>query len=227
MLTALRDRCIKLSWAFFGLCARALGSGASKHAGQDLTQVILREILANVHLRPGQRVLDAGCGGGRIVNELADRGYTAVGIDFVPRFSDNTRGHFALADIRRLPFHDRTFDVVVCFSVMQYVGGQEAIRAVLGELARVVKDGGQVFLGEVIQRRGYFNTHIAGSAMPLFSKALLLAYLNSPLYQYCHVDAGIWAAMVKDAGFTCTVVDETPEMPYHAHMKHYVLKKAP
>jgi len=49
-------------------------SGAAVHGEADLVDALLRE-------RGGRRVLDAGCGTGRVAIELAARGYDVVGTD--------------------------------------------------------------------------------------------------------------------------------------------------
>src|SRR5690349_1971791 len=56
-------------------------SGASVHGEADLVEA----------LAPGPRVLDAGCGTGRVAIELAARGFTATGIDIDGRMLDAAR----------------------------------------------------------------------------------------------------------------------------------------
>ena len=226
MLKTMRTKLIKWSWALFGAVAKKMSNSSSTHAGKDLNHIIWQEVCSNMSFPQGATILDAGCGGGHLVQCLAESGCHAVGVDFVPRFIGNTHGDFVLADVRNLPFRDKTFDAIVCYSVMQYLGGAEVAQLVLHELARLVKDSGQVLLGEVIQCRGYFNRHILSSDLSWVRKLLLLAYLNSPLYQYYFINTASWVGMFQAAGFTCQVADESPEMPYHANMKHYILTKA-
>lgn len=54
--------------------ARLAAAGQSIHGEADLVDALLRE-------QGGRRVLDAGCGTGRVAIELAARGYDVVGVD--------------------------------------------------------------------------------------------------------------------------------------------------
>lgn len=54
--------------------ARLAAAGQSVHGEADLVEALLRE-------HGGRRVLDAGCGTGRVAIELAARGYDVVGVD--------------------------------------------------------------------------------------------------------------------------------------------------
>jgi ubiquinone/menaquinone biosynthesis C-methylase UbiE len=88
----------------------------------------------------GNRVLDAGCGGGAYVDWLARRGLEAVGIDRHQRFlqmacDKGFAGAYVQADIVHLPFADKTFDCAYCFDVLEHVDDGLAI----SELGRVTK----------------------------------------------------------------------------------------
>jgi 2-polyprenyl-3-methyl-5-hydroxy-6-metoxy-1,4-benzoquinol methylase len=97
-------------------------------------------------LVPGKRVLDAGCGTGYGSNILARAGadeVVAVDIDgpTVERARNAAENVVTLcvADLHRLSFDDASFDVVVCFEVLEHV---EEPETVLDELARVLQPGG-------------------------------------------------------------------------------------
>jgi ubiquinone/menaquinone biosynthesis C-methylase UbiE len=97
-------------------------------------------------LDPNARVLDLGCGRGGIVERLATQGHW-VGIDpdlrslRTHRVPTLPRGQ-ALA--HRLPFADRTFDLVVSSWVFEHLPDP---KAVFDEVARVLRPGGRlVFL---------------------------------------------------------------------------------
>ncbi len=69
----------------------------------------------------GARVLDIGCGDGRLSNRIRNWVHSIVGIDLSER--DLRRAHgrkllddvakFAVADASRLPFQDRSFDLAL------------------------------------------------------------------------------------------------------------------
>lgn len=80
-------------------------------------------------LWPGLAVLDAGCGNGRFVNEVAETGGEVIGIDLgfgVLSAFEHTRTlpnvHIVQGDLLRLPFADRTFDRIFSIGVLMHTG---------------------------------------------------------------------------------------------------------
>lgn len=88
------------------------------------------------------RLLDAGCGGGATLVELADLG-TAVGLEPSPisRAKALARGAAQIIDgsLEALPFGDGAFDLALVLDVLEHL--PERSRA-LAELHRVVRPGG-------------------------------------------------------------------------------------
>jgi SAM-dependent methyltransferase len=129
--------------------------------GTDREVAFLVEALG---LRPGQRVLDVGCGPGRHAHALARLGVEVVGVDVSRRFVDlATAGAppgatFVLGDARDLPF-DAEFDAALslCEGAFGLQGGPAAAahggdplpgdQAVLAGMARAVRPGGAVVVG--------------------------------------------------------------------------------
>ena len=95
-------------------------------------------------------VLDLGCGFGRHLLALRERGLEAVGMDRSEGLlglarqleGGALRGRLVRGDFRALPFRERSFDaVVMLFSSFGYFSDAENAR-VLGECARVLRPGG-------------------------------------------------------------------------------------
>jgi len=105
------------------------------------------------HLRPGQRLLDAGCGPGTITVDLAARvapGHVtgldaAAGIIAQANALAANRGldtvDFVVGDVHALRFDDATFDVVHAHQVLQHLGDP---LVALRELRRVCRPDGVV-----------------------------------------------------------------------------------
>jgi len=108
---------------------------------------------ALLELKPGDAVLDVGCGPASDVFDLeAIVGPTgrAVGVDVSTTMieearrraaASGSRAEFQLSPVESLPFADRTFDAVRAERVLIHVA--DAARAV-AEIARVTKPGGRV-----------------------------------------------------------------------------------
>ena len=115
------------------------------------------------------RVLDAGCGDGINMAVLCDlldaRGHAAavVGSDYnslrLSRAADGGRFPVLEADLRKLPFPDGAFDLVLCSHVLEHI--REDVAA-MRELARVAAPSGLVVVavpneGCVL---GYLRNHL-------------------------------------------------------------------
>ena len=111
------------------------------------------------HLEPGMRVLDFGCGPGRISIGLAKAVEPGElhGIDMeesqveLARAAATVGGHdnatFHVGDVTDLPFEDESFDVAHCHALLNHV---PETQTVLAEVKRVLKPGGIVSAREWI-----------------------------------------------------------------------------
>lgn len=96
----------------------------------------------------GGRVLEIGCGTGRLTKWIAPHCEWIAGIDLEPRFSIKAREMsrdqttFLLADGLDLCFADQAFDAVVAMEVIEHV--QDAY-SFIKEALRVLKDQGVFF----------------------------------------------------------------------------------
>src|SRR3954447_26887015 len=109
------------------------------------------------HLRPGQELLDVGCGPGTITVDLAARVAPGrvVGIDVSPAPLDEARAaadragvdvEFAVGDVYALAAPDDSVDVVHAHQVLQHLTDPVAA---LREMARVCRAGGVIAVRDV------------------------------------------------------------------------------
>jgi SAM-dependent methyltransferase len=109
------------------------------------------------HVRPGQSLLDVGCGPGSITLDFArllspglvtgidlDAGQVAAAEAEAQR-SAVRNARFVAADVGALPFADGSFDVVFCHTVFMHLSNPEAA---MRELFRVCKPGGLIGVRE-------------------------------------------------------------------------------
>ncbi|WP_149827530.1 methyltransferase domain-containing protein [Streptomyces tailanensis] len=97
---------------------------------------------------PGRTAVDVGCGAGRAVAELAERGVKAIGVDPSERMIAVSRGRWPEADFRiaeayELPLADASVDGYRADKVFHELAEPE--RA-LGEARRVLGSGGRIVL---------------------------------------------------------------------------------
>jgi ubiquinone biosynthesis O-methyltransferase len=106
---------------------------------------------------PGQAVLDLGCGGGFMSEELASRGASVIGVDVsrgaIAIATRHAAGRglpirYLVASGEDLPLPSRSVDCVVCVDVLEHV---RSLDHVLDEIRRVLRPGG-IFLFDTINR---------------------------------------------------------------------------
>lgn len=135
--------------------ARDLAARLERRAKAE-DEVAARETyLGLLDVATGERVLDVGCGSGAVTREIARRVGSrglAVGVDPSPALLAvarelaqeaglGDRVEFREGNALRLPFPDRSFDVVVCVTVLSHVPRGEAA---IPELVRVLRPGGRL-----------------------------------------------------------------------------------
>jgi len=125
--------------------------------------------LTGLDLRGWERVLDVGCGDGKITAEIAERvpNGSVVGIDPSTAMIEFAREHFVtdhanldfvVADATRLSYRD-TFDFIVSFNALHWIPDQaaalqcirEAMRPTGRSLLQLVSRGARKSLEDVIE----------------------------------------------------------------------------
>jgi SAM-dependent methyltransferase len=107
---------------------------------------IVRAELDRLALPGNARVLDAGCGSGRQLQELKDYGEVS-GIELDPDAAavaaSRGLGEVRVGRLEQLPWEDGTFDLITCLDVIEHTPDD---RVTLAELRRVARPGGRLLV---------------------------------------------------------------------------------
>lgn len=106
----------------------------------------------------GQRVLDAGCGGGRNLTYFLKEKWAVYGLDqnveavtavqglSKELFPQNSIANFKQESLENLSFETNFFDLVICNAVLHFAKNPAHFEAMLGAIWGVLKPGGHLFV---------------------------------------------------------------------------------
>nr|WP_221376462.1 class I SAM-dependent methyltransferase [Actinoplanes polyasparticus] len=127
----------------------------------------------------GARVLDAGCGTGRLGGYLAAAGHEVVGVDLDPALiaeaqANHPDARWLVGDLSELDLPER-FDVIVSAgNVMTFVAPSTRVE-ILRRFVRHLGDGGRLVVGFGAGRGYAFDDFLADAASAGLTSDLLLA----------------------------------------------------
>jgi len=115
--------------------------------------IYLFDQLLRGNIRPGMRVLDAGCGSGRNLIYLLREGYEVFASDQNPAAIELTRAiaptlpanNLRVEPIEAISYPDASFDLVLCSAVLHFSRDDAHFNAMLHNLWRMLKPGGLLF----------------------------------------------------------------------------------
>lgn len=124
--------------------------GIRRNLSQSIWHKHRFRVIRNLLPKAGTKVLDVGCHAGTFTEEIAkalpeaevfaidiDRAAIAYAKKKRPKF------HFQVAAAERLPFPNKTFDLVTCLEVLEHV---KHPKKALAEMRRCLKDNGWMVL---------------------------------------------------------------------------------
>lgn len=138
-----------------------------------------RETLARLRLRPGDRLLDVGCGTGVLLYRLHQThpGLHLSGVDAVPEMLKIASAKLPPSVTlqhgwaEQLPFESEQFDVLVSCNMFHYV--HEPVEALL-EMRRVLHPGGMLFITDWCD--DYLACRLCDLYLRLFDRAHFKTY---------------------------------------------------
>ncbi|HEX5398798.1 MAG TPA: methyltransferase domain-containing protein [Verrucomicrobiae bacterium] len=175
-------------------------NAADYAANSTVQQSWARELIARLHLRGDEHILDVGCGDGKVTAEIARavlRG-SATGVDASPQMIDFARQTFPAKKFPNLEFHvmdarkikfDRQFDLIFSNAALHWVDDHQTI---LRGMAAALKSGGRV----VVSCGGKGNAHDVFVAlrpeMRLKNWSRYFRKLPKPYFFYAPADYEKW-----------------------------------
>jgi tellurite methyltransferase len=119
--------------------------------------IYLFDQLLRGRITPGMRVLDAGCGGGRNLVYLLERGFDVAATDTDPHAIESVRAlaarlaphlpgsNFRVEPVEALSFPDACADVVISSAVLHFAADDAQFDAMVASMWRVLAPGGLLF----------------------------------------------------------------------------------
>lgn len=180
-----------------------------RHVGRYNAE-LARVLISFAGVRPGQRVLDVGCGPGALTGELA----TVVGTDHVaavdpsPVFAEACRARLPGVDVRvasaeELPFADAAFDHALAQLVVNFMA--DAAGGVT-EMRRVTRPGGRVsaatwdYEREMIFLRRFWDAAVATNREAVaWDEGITMRYCNPDELRHLLASTGLVDIAVSSA----------------------------
>ncbi|HUW72183.1 MAG TPA: methyltransferase domain-containing protein [Candidatus Humimicrobiaceae bacterium] len=102
-------------------------------------------------IKEGDKILDVGCGNGRLLKILKDKKIKYTGVDVSEKLLEIAKkrypqNNFLVADNLNLPFLDNNFDKVFSVAVLHTIPSEDLRKKAISELKRVLKPGGLLFI---------------------------------------------------------------------------------
>ena len=148
----------------------SMGADAWRESGGREVAGLYQGALAMAGMRPGDAVLDVGCGRGELVRVALELGASrAAGIDYSAAAIEmgrktlgasvaGARGELTQGDARALPFRDASFNLVTMLDVVEHLTPAELADA-FAEARRVLRPGGRIFVHTAPNRLVYDVTY--------------------------------------------------------------------
>lgn len=187
----------RASAAHSRLCERVFGRDLCQEGMTDMAA--LGDLLGRLNLKPGDRVLDLGCGAGIIAEYISSRtGARVTGIDYAAaaiaeaneRTADKrSRLTFLKGDMNALDLPEQSFDAAISLDTLYWVAD---LTDALSQVVRTIKPGGQIGIF-MLQGRGDTDPPgilEADNTKP--ARALSRLNLSYDAYDYTTRNAEFW-----------------------------------
>ncbi len=129
---------------------------------EEVDEMQRKAVLAAISPLTGQRVLDLGCGIGRLTGRLAEKAAMVMGVDYSPGMLRRAAASvvrpnagFVLASAVSLPFPPGHFGTVVASYLLQHILAEPDFERACAEATRVLRPGGALVCVDGIGARSF------------------------------------------------------------------------
>lgn len=132
-------------------------------AGEKKFTTVLDVIMFLKYVSKDSKILDVGCGYGRVLNELYANGFTDLtGVDTAENMIKRGKREFPYLNLianpdGKIPFDDNSFDSVVLFGILTCIPEDELQQEFLKEVKRVLKPQGIIYINDFLLNKGFKN----------------------------------------------------------------------
>lgn len=126
----------------------------------------------------GDKVLDLGCGNGRLFSVLKEKGIDYIGVDnseglIAEAKKKFPKTRFEIQDLLNLSFSENTFDKIYCIATLHHIPSNELRLKALEEMKRVLRPGGILILTvwNLWQRKTIWKSVIKNNLLKLIGSA--------------------------------------------------------
>ncbi len=178
---------------------------------------------------PEYKILDVGCGAGdnlRFMTELRVKPENCYGIDLSRKAIDLCRAlspeamHFQLGSALALPYAENTFDIVLCFTVLECFEDSD-VRNISRSLRRIMKTGSILLVVDINERfiNAAANKEFLKQARSFnFETEELeqLLFTEFSVFKKIYINGGFWhmkdgkPADIKDLPYIDAELDKGP-----------------
>jgi ubiquinone/menaquinone biosynthesis C-methylase UbiE len=158
--------------------------------------------------RYSKRILDLGCGGGRITKAIADFFNVQVtGIDIRCKNESGEGYSIEQMDSRKMRFEENSFDAIISIATLEHISGLDQV---LAEMYRVLRPNGRVYMtGGPIWTCGWGHHYENGIEFNPVSSIL-------PRYSHLYFSKEQMAGFLYDNDFKAETVDYVTQFIYES-----------
>ncbi|CAF9923070.1 MAG: hypothetical protein HETSPECPRED_005232 [Heterodermia speciosa] len=173
-------------------------------------------LFAALELRPGAKVLDAGCGAGHVAVHLARKGLRICAIDVVSHHVQSAKeeirrnGLENMASARVMDYHhleslaDESFDGVYTMETIVHATNPEKV---LGNFFRVLKPGGRIAMHEY----DHLDSSHSQNSPPAVIRSMQEVNKRTSMPGYEMFSRGVLPSMLEEQGFEDVILDDLTE----------------